>query len=219
QGIIPAGGVIRMVKTDHKKELKHLYNSSSREVTVVDVPPMNFLMLDGEGDPNTSGQFQEAVEALYSLSYTIKFMIKKGKTAVDYSVMPLEGLWRVDDMAQFSIEAKAGWKWTLMIMQPGYVIEDLFEAALEQAGEKKNLPALTKTRFESFHEGLSVQIMHVGPYSEEGPTVKKIHSYIKGNGFEFAGRHHEIYLSDPRRSDPEKMKTIIRQPINTLRLP
>lgn len=206
-----------MIKTDHKKELKHLYNSSSREVTVVDVPPMNFLMLDGEGDPNKSGEFKEAVEALNSVSYILKFMIKKGKTAADYSVMPLEGLWWVDDTAEFSIEDKGGWKWTLMIMQPGYVTEDLFEVALKQAGRKKNLPALTKTRFESFHEGLSVQIMHVGPYSEEGSTVKKIHSFIKENGFEFSGRHHEIYLSDPRRADPEKRKTIIRQPINTIR--
>lgn len=205
-----------MKKIDLKKELKHLYNPSTKEISIVDVPKMNFLMIDGKGDPNTSQEYKEAIEALYTVSYSLKFMIKKGETAIDYVVMPLEGLWWTDDMAQFSTENKGIWKWTAMIMQPEYVTKDLVTKAFEQVEKKKNPPALSKMRFESFHEGLSAQIMHIGPYSAEGPTIKKLHSFIKEKGYEFDGlvqKHHEIYLSDPRRTAPEKMKTIIRQPM------
>lgn len=202
-----------MKKIDLKKELKHLYNSSSKEVFIVDVPEMNFLMIDGKGDPNTAKEYKDAVETLYAVSYALKFMIKKGEKAIDYSVMPLEGLWWVDDMSKFSIEKKDEWKWTAMIMQPEYVTEDLVNKALEQVKEKKNPPALSKVRFESFHEGLSAQIMHLGPFSEEGPTIAKVHAFIKGKGYDLRGKHHEIYLSDPRKSAPEKMKTVIRQPL------
>ena len=139
-------------------------------------------------------------------------MIKKGR-AVDYGVMPLEGLWWIEGMSQFSIETKELWRWTSMIIQPEYVTEDLVSKALEQVEEKKNPPALFKIRFESFREGLSAQIMHIGPYSAEGPTIEKLHSFIRGTGHELRGKHHEIYLSDPRRSAPERMKTVIRQPI------
>lgn len=205
-----------MKKIDLKKELKHLYNPSTKEISIVDVPKMNFLMVDGKGDPNTSQEYKEAIEALYTVSYSLKFMIKKGETAIDYVVMPLEGLWWTDDMAQFSTENKGIWKWTAMIMQPEYVTKDLVTKAFEQVEKKKNPPALSKMRFESFHEGLSAQIMHIGPYSAEGPTIKKLHSFIKEKGYEFDGlvqKHHEIYLSDPRRTAPEKMKTVIRQPM------
>ncbi|MEM2955525.1 MAG: GyrI-like domain-containing protein [Nitrososphaerales archaeon] len=206
-----------MPKIDLKKELKHLYNPSAKEVVIVDVPRMNFLMIDGVGDPNKAQEFKDAVEALYSVSYALKFMIKKEKKAIDYSVMPLEGLWWVDDMSKFSIEDKDAWKWTVMIMQPEFVTKDLFKKALEQVGKKKNLLALSKMRFEDFHEGLSAQIMHIGPYSAEGPTIKKLHNFIKEKGYELRGRHHEIYLGDPRKSAPERMKTIIRQPIEAIK--
>ena len=144
-----------MKKIDLKKELKHLYNPSTKEISIVDVPRMNFLMMDGKGDPNTSQEYKEAIEALYAVSYALKFMIKKGGTAIDYVVMPLEGLWWTDDMAQFSTENKGIWKWTAMIMQPEYVTKDLVTKAFEQVEKKKNPPALSKMRFESFHEGLS----------------------------------------------------------------
>ncbi|MEM3068928.1 MAG: GyrI-like domain-containing protein [Nitrososphaerales archaeon] len=206
-----------MPKIDLKKELKHLYNPSAKEVVIVDVPRMNFLMIDGVGDPNKAQEFKDAVEALYSVSYALKFMIKKEKKAIDYSVMPLEGLWWVDDMSKFSIEDKDAWKWTVMIMQPEFVTKDLFKKALEQVGKKKNLLALSKMRFEDFHEGLSAQIMHIGPYSAEGPTIKKLHNFIREKGYELRGRHHEIYLGDPRKSAPERMKTIIRQPIEAIK--
>lgn len=201
-----------MTKTDFKKELKHLYNPSAKEVVIVDVPKVNFLMIDGAGDPNTTQEFEDAVEALYAVSYALKFMIKREKQ-IDYIVMPLEGLWWVDDMTQFSMENKDIWKWTQMIMQPEFVTKDLVEKALEQAEKKKNPPALSKIRFESLQEGLSAQIMHIGPYSAEGPTIEKLHNFIRENGYEPRGKHHEIYLSDPRKSAPEKMRTVIRQPI------
>jgi hypothetical protein len=206
-----------MPKIDLKKELKNLYNPSAKEVVIVDVSRMNFLMIDGAGDPNKAQEFKDAVEALYSVSYALKFMVKKGRTAIDYSVMPLEGLWWVDDMSKFGMEDKDAWKWTVMIMQPEFVTKDMFKKALEQVGKKKNLLALSKMKFEDFHEGLSAQIMHIGPYSAEGPTIKKLHNFIREKGYELRGRHHEIYLSDPRKSAPKKMKTIIRQPIEAIK--
>lgn len=187
-----------MTKVDLKKELKHLYSASAKEVTVVEVPTMNFLMVDGAGDPNTAAEFKEAVEALYSLSYTLKFMLKRAAEGIDYGVLPLEGLFRADDMSAFCQGKKEQWKWTLMIAQPPFVTLELVNQALEQVMRKKELAGLSRVRFESFDEGLSAQIMHIGPYAEEGPTI---------------GKHHEIYLSDPNRSKPEKLKTIIRQPV------
>lgn len=205
-----------MKKIDFKKELKQLYNSSAKEVAIVDVPEMNYLMIDGKGDPNTAQEYQDAVEALYAVAYALKFMIKKGKDPVDYGVMPLEGLWWTDDMADFSTNNKDNWKWTAMIMQPEFVTEDLYEEALEQVKKKKNPPALPKMRFENFREGISGQIMYIGPYSEEGPTIEKLHNFIREKGYDFEGlsqKHHEIYLGDPRRTAPKKLKTVIRQPI------
>ena len=200
-----------MKKINFKKELKHLYNVSPKEVVEVDVPAMNFLMIDGKGDPNTAKEYQDAIEALYPVSYTLKFMIKKGEKAIDYGVMPLEGLWWVDDMSRFTIEDKSDWKWTSMIMQPEYVTKDLFQEALKQVEKKKNPPALSKIRFEEYNEGKSAQIMHIGSFAEEGLTAEKIHNFIKEKGYELRGKHHEIYLSDFRKVAPEKMKTIIRQ--------
>jgi len=202
-----------MDKIDFKKELKHLYKPSYKEVEIVNVPEMNFLIINGKGDPNTSEEYQDAIETLFSVSYAIKFMIKKGKEAIDYAVMPLEGLWWVDDMSKFSIEDKSNWKWTAMIMQPEFVLLNLVDEAIRQVEGKKNLNALSKINFKAFKEGKSAQIMHIGPFSAEGPTIEKIHQYIKDNGFKLRGKHHEIYLSDVRRAKPEKMKTVIRQPI------
>jgi len=195
-----------------KKELKELYNPSTKRVVIVEVPKMNFLMIDGSGDPNTSQEYKDAVEALFSLSYTIKFMIKKTK-AVDYAVMPLEGLWWVDDMSKFNVTSKDDWKWTAMIMQPAQVTEYIVAKQIEELKKKKNLLGLSKIRFDSFHESTSAQIMYIGAYAEEGPTIKKIHEFINNNHGALEGKHHEIYLSDPRRAAKEKLKTIIRQPM------
>lgn len=200
-----------MDKIDLKKELKNLYNPSAKEVTVVDIPAMNFLLVDGEGAP-ASPQYIEAIDALFSVSYTLKFMVKKSN-GVDYVVMPLEGLWWVDDMTKFSADRKDEWKWTAMIMQPNCVTINEFNLAVEQVKKKKNLPALLKVRFESFNEGLSTQILYVGPFSAEGPTIAKIHVHIQSSGHALSGKHHEIYLNNPATTAPEKLKTIIRQPM------
>jgi len=201
-----------MRKIDYKKELKHLYQASAKKAERVDVPSMNFLMLDGQGDPNASQRFQEGVEALFGLAYTIKFIIKKGVTAVDYGVLPLEGLWWVEDMAGFSIEKKDDWQWTIMIMQPDLVTADMVEAARNQARAKKKSTILDEVRFEAYREGASAQTMHIGPFEEEGPAIEKLHRFIRESGHDLAGRHHEIYLSDIRRTAPGKWKTIVRQP-------
>lgn len=201
-----------MKKIDLKKELKHLYQPSAKEVVQVDVPTMNYLMVDGEGDPNTSQAFSAAVEALFAVSYTVKFKVKKGELAIDYGVMPLEGLWWADDMLRFSIEDKSSWKWTLMIMQPEFVTKEMINTAISEVREKKKATAISRVRFESLGEGKCAQILHVGPFSEEGPTIEKVHAFIDSRG-ERSGKHHEIYLSDTRKADPGKWKTIIRQPM------
>ncbi len=203
-----------MEKIDYKKQLKHLYGPSARKVEIVDVPQMNFLMVDGEGNPNTSKSFSDAIEALYPLSYTLKFMVKKGKRGVDYGVLPLEALWWADDMSAFSTGNKDAWKWTLMIMQPEFITLKMVQEATQEVQKKKKPVSLPFVRFESFKEGKAAQIMHIGPFSEEGPTIEKVHSFIENNGSRRIGKHHEIYLSDIRRAAPEKWKTIVRQPMS-----
>ncbi|NOZ72288.1 MAG: hypothetical protein GXP38_10305 [Chloroflexi bacterium] len=201
-----------MSKVDFKKKWRHLYNPSAKKISVVEVPPLNFLMIDGAGDPNTSPQYQQALEALFSLSYTIKFRIKK-TTGDDYTVMPLEGLWWTEDPGQFSVDHKDQWQWTSMMMQPEFITPEIVTEAITEVRRKKNLAALDKVRFEPYHEGLSAQIMHIGPYAAEAPTIARLHQFIRENGYELRGKHHEIYLSDPRRTRPERLKTVIRQPI------
>lgn len=173
---------------------------------------MNFLMVDGEGDPNRVPEFQEAVEALYGVSYTLKFMLKRSELAADYVVMPLEGLWWTEDMCEFSMDNKDMWKWTLMIIQPGLVTVDQVAEAMRQLAEKKSPPALGKLRFERFEEGRAAQILHMGSYDQEPATIEKLHDFITQEGSTPTGKHHEIYLSDPRRTRPERLKTILRQP-------
>ncbi len=202
-----------MPKADVKKELKHLYSPSAKEMSIVDVPEMKFLQIDGQGDPNTSREYQEAIETLYTVAYQLKFMVKKRDPELDYVVPPLEGLWWVEDMADFSTGNKDAWQWTAMIYQPDHVTRELFEEAVAQVREKKNPTALPLLRFEPYHEGLSVQIMYIGPYADEGPTIERLHAFAKEKGYKLRGKHHEIYLGDPRRTAPEKLKTVIRQPV------
>lgn len=199
-------------KIDIKKQYGTLYSPSKNEVVQVDVPTFNFLMVDGAGDPNTSQTYRDAVEALFSVSYTAKFMIKKGPCAIDYTVMPLEGLWWAEDMTAFTTNDKSQWQWTMMIMQPEWVSPEIIQQAIDQVMKKKSNPALTQLRFERFEEGKCAQIMHVGPFSEEGPNIQRVHEFIEARGVR-SGRHHEIYLSDIRRADPRNWRTIIRQPM------
>jgi hypothetical protein len=201
-----------VTKVDLKKKLKRLYGPSAREVSVVDVPRMNFLMIEGQGDPNTSEEYADALEALYAVSYAIKFRVKRSED-IDYGVMPLEGLWWTDDMREFSVEDKGAWKWTAMIMQPEeYVSQELLEETKSAVEKKKRLAVIPRLRFEAFREELSAQIMHLGPFSAEGPTIERMHRAIEELGGKPRGKHHEIYLSDFRRTKPERLKTVIRQP-------
>jgi hypothetical protein len=201
-----------MQKIDLKKDLQHLYLPSPKAVVLVDVPTFRFLMVDGEGDPNASLAYAAAVEALFSVSYTAKFMVKKRPLALDYAVMPLEGLWWADDMTAFVANERAKWKWTMMIMQPDFVEPALLHEAIGAVRKKKALPALDRLRVESFTEGPCAQTLHVGPFTEEGPTIQRVHDFITASA-SLAGKHHEIYLSDIRRADPARWKTIIRQPL------
>ncbi len=202
-----------MSKIDFKKEYKHLYRPSKKEFVVVDVPPMQFLMIDGHGDPNTAQEYKDAIAALYAVSYKIKFMSKKGLEK-DYVVMALEGLWWADDMETFSTREKSAWDWTMMIMQPEWITQEMVTEAISQVEKSKGLVALPKLRMETYHESLAVQIMHVGSYDDEGPTLHRLHTeFIPENGYEMAGKHHEIYLSDVRKVAPEKLKTVLRQPV------
>jgi len=201
-----------MNKLDLKKEFKEYYNPTAKDVTLINVPEMNFIMIDGQGAPE-SPQFQKAIEALYPIAYTVKFD-KKKKESIDYPVMALEGLWWAEDMSDFDPEKgdRNKWMWTLMIMQPDIVTAADIETAREASVKKKPNPALEKVRLQSYAEGKSAQIMHVGPFSEEGPNVQRIHQRIQEIGGVPFGKHHEIYLSDFRRVDPVKMRTVLRQP-------
>ena len=200
-----------MRKVDLRKDLRHLYGASAKNIAVVDVPSMNFLMVDGVGDPNTSSEYQKAVEALFSVSYSLKFAFKKS-FGVDYRVMPLEGLWWADDMTAFLADDRANWKWTMMIMQPDFIRREDVDDAIATAARKRPNPMLAALRFESFAEGRAAQMLYVGPYAAEGPAIAQLHAFIEEQGGKLAGKHHEIYLSDPRRVPVEKLKTIIRQP-------
>lgn len=203
-----------MDKTDYKKALGSLYAGKVGQFVTVEVPPMQYLMVDGHGDPNTSAEYADAMQALYPVAYTLKFMCKK-ELGQDYGVMPLEGLWWADDMTDFTAGNKGNWHWTAMIMQPAIITADMFERAVQQVADKKAPAALAKVRLEPYDEGRAAQVMYVGPYADEGPTIQQLHAFIREQGGELTATtkyHHEIYLGDPRRTDPAKLRTIIRQP-------
>jgi hypothetical protein len=198
-------------KIDFKKALKQLYNPSTKGFHVVEVPAMNFLMLDGKGDPNTSQVYQVAIDALYSLAYGLKFALKT--QGYDHIVPPLEGLWWMDDMSEFSLANKDLWQWTMMIMQPEWVSSEWVEKVRQQIGQRKTNEMLAHIRFAPYIEGLVVQIVYTGAYADEGPVIADMKEYITTYGYHTNGKHHEIYLGDPRKTSPSRLKTIIRQPV------
>lgn len=201
-----------MEKLDLKKKYKTLYSPSAKEFSIIEVPPLLYIMIDGHGDPNTCQEYADALQTLYSLSYTLKFHIKK-TLEKDYGVMGLEGLWWVPDMSTFRTASKSDWDWTAMILQPDLVTPELFEEAKKLVTAKGKGPSIHKARLETYKEGTSIQVLYFGPYADEGPTIAKMHASAIEQGFILNGKHHEIYLSDARRVAPEKNKTIIRQPI------
>ena len=198
-----------MEKVDFRSDA--LYRPT-RTLALVDVPELPFLMVDGRGDPNTSPDYASAVEALYSLSYAVKFASKSAGR--DYVVAPLEGLWSADRMTSFVDRSKDEWSWTMMIRQPEWLSEADWDAARLRVAPKK-LPALADVRLETFAEGRAAQVMHVGPYDAEAPVIASMHEWIDAQCLALAGRHHEIYLGDPRRAAPEKLRTILRQPVTS----
>jgi hypothetical protein len=198
---------------DLTQTLKYLYLPSFKAPVIVQVPPLNFLMIDGHGDPNVTPAYQAAVEALYQFSYSLKFAMKK-EAGIEYKVMPLEGLWWAENMDSFVSGAKETWDWTMMIAQPDPVTTAWVEKTLAALAVKKDsAPAIPQVRFECYAEGASVQILHLGPYSAEYHNVQRIHAFAAEQGYHPAGKHHEIYLGDPRRTAPEKLRTVLRQPI------
>lgn len=206
------------VKIDFKKKWKNLYQPPTDKVVMVEVPEIQYLMVEGSGDPNTSQEFKDTYAILYPVAYTLKFMSKgKGK---DYVVMPPEALWWADDMTDFLEGNKDNWLWISMMMIPDWITKEQFDEVVVQVKEKKGdelPPTFSKLRFEKYSEGKAAQLMHIGHYSEEHDNIMKIHAFIEEQGGKFDGKvwgqyHHEIYLSDPRRVKPERMKIVIRQP-------
>ncbi len=205
-----------MTKYDVKTAMRELYSGSRRDFVRVEAPPIQYLAIDGRGDPNTSADYAQAVEALYSVAYTLKFASKK-TLGRDFVVGPLEGLWHADDMTTFDRRLKDEWRWTMMIAQPDWITTEMVSAAVASASAKKEIPAAPLIRLFTAHEGSCVQILHVGSYDDETPTLHRLHHhYLPDNGLTFNGHHHEIYLSDARRTPPQKLKTILRQPVREL---
>jgi hypothetical protein len=201
-----------MAPYDVKRELKEFYGPRNREWALVDVPAQQFVAVDGTGDPNTSPDYARAVEALYSVAYTVKFASKRAGR--DFVVGPLEGLWWSPDPSVFTARAKQLWHWRMMISQPYWISVDQVTEAVDAALAKKKLPTIADVRLEDLHEGRCAQILHVGSYDDETPLLAALHEeYLPANNLTFAGLHHEIYLGDPRRTEPARLKTVIRQPV------
>nr|WP_245761795.1 GyrI-like domain-containing protein [Saccharopolyspora shandongensis] len=204
-----------MDKYDIKKVHRVLYSPPSKEFTVVDVPELRYLAVDGRGDPNTSAAYANAIEALYGVAYALKFASKKA-LGRDFVVGPLEGLWRADDPSVFITRRKETWEWTMMISQPDWITDDMVRTAIDNVAKKKENAALGDIRLHTLVEGTCVQILHIGSYDDETPTLDRLHNhYLPDSGLTFNGDHHEIYLSDARRTAPTKLKTILRQPVKT----
>lgn len=201
-----------MASIDLKKVYREHYSAKAGLPVVVDVPARPFLMIDGAGDPNTATEYIDAIQALYPLAYGLRAALKT-ETGDAYTVMPLEGLWWTEDMRDFDTADKSNWLWTAMICLPDAVTQAMIDEVLPAVTKKKDLRSGSKARVESYEEGKAAQVMHLGSYSEEEPTIAALHQFIEDSGCSLSGRHHEIYLSDPRKTDAAKLRTIIRQPM------
>lgn len=214
-----------MKTLDLKKELKAYYAPKPGKPAIIHIPAFQFAMIDGAiekgQEPGNSAGFQMSTQAMYGISYTLKFMVKKRKTdPVDYPVMALEGLWWVED-GHFDIRVKDNWSYTLMMLQPAVITPDLFEEAREQVKKKRgDSPALARVHLSTFEEGLCVQVMHVGPYASEPATVELMRAFAAEHGYRDRvgpnGKHHEIYLGDPRKAEPARLKTVLRHPLEKI---
>ncbi len=205
-----------MDKVDFKKTIES-YQAKHNQFIVTEVPDMQYLMVDGHGDPNTSQEFTDAVAALYPVAYKLKFASKK-EYKKDYAVPPLEGLWWSENMAAFTTARdKSAWDWTMMIMTPEWITDAMFEVAKQTVASKKILASLEKVRLEKLNEGLCVQTLHIGSYDEEASVLAEMHNeFIPGNQLKMTGKHHEVYFSDFRKVAPDKLRTLLRQPVERL---
>lgn len=203
-------------KVDFKKQIP-AYTARQGRFELVTVPMLRYLMIDGHGDPNTAPAYRDALSTIYPVAYALKFLSKRTLDR-DYTVMPLEALWWSDDMAAFTAARdKSRWDWTAMLMTPDWIGQEQFDSALEAVQRKGGAPALDALRLETLDEGLAVQTLHVGSYDDEAPVLAELHEhFIPSNGLKMTGKHHEIYLGDPRRTAPEKLKTILRQPVERI---
>jgi hypothetical protein len=201
------------MKTDLKKQID-TYTAPRGQFEIVTVPTMQYLMIDGHGDPNTSKAYENALTTIYPVAYKLKFL-SKNELDRDYSVMPLEAQWWSSDMASFTAARdKSQWDWTVLIMTPEWLTASHFDTARESVRRKGGAPALDNIRLDTLDEGLAVQTLHIGAYDDEGPVLEAMHDdFIPSHALRMAGKHHEVYLSDPRRTAPEKLKTILRQPV------
>jgi hypothetical protein len=205
-----------MAPYDIKRERKEFYAPKNTSWAVVDVPEQQFIAVDGTGNPNTAPAYAHAVEALYTVAYTLKFTGKR-MAGGDFVVAPLEGLWWADRPEAFTGGAKDSWHWTMLISMPSWITEEMIEDAKQTASAKKKAPTISRLRHLTLHEGPSAQVLHIGSYDDEAPVLHELHhSYLGANGLRPTGLHHEIYLSDPRRTAPEKLRTILRQPVEEL---
>lgn len=199
-------------KIDLRKKYHDLYSPSKKDFSIIEIPPLQYLMIDGSGDPALSQRYMDSIQTLFSLSYTLKFNLKKSQ-GIDYTVMGLEGLWWMPDMKEFSLANRSRWLWTSMMLQPDFITPDLFEEARKQVTARGKAPLAAETRLETYIEGPSCQILYLGAYPDEAPTIAAMHKFIAENGYQPTLKHHEIYLSDMRRVAPEKNRTILRQPV------
>jgi hypothetical protein len=207
-------------KLDFKKEFPDFYDANT-DPSIVTVPSMLYLMVDGKGDPNNNESFEEGIGLLYNVSYTIKMGRKSGKISIstpgpDYTVPPLEGLWYMENMAEWSMDTKNKWEWTIMIRVPDFVSESEVQEAITQVKEKKNPAGLARLYVKKYDEGESVQILHLGPYDDEPPIIQRLHEFAKKSGYKLDGKHHEIYLTNALKCEPSKMRTVLRQPVQKL---
>ncbi len=212
-GTLDGGDVVTEEKYDIKKAHRELYAPRGNDFGLVEVPPIRYLAIDGSGDPNTSAGYAAAVEALFTLAYSLK-AYSRSAFGRDFVVAPLEGLWWADDMDDFIRRHKAAWHWTMLIAVPDWIDGAALDVVRGTARAKKNLPAIDAVQLRTLHEGRCVQILHLGSYDDEGPVLARLHgSFLPEHGLVPRGHHHEIYLSDPRRTLPAKLRTVLRQPV------
>jgi hypothetical protein len=198
---------------DYRRDLGELYDAHD-DPALVEVPPIDFLTIDGHGDPNGSEQFRRAVEAVFAVAYALRFAVRARPDGVDFAVMPLEGLWWIPNARVWDFDDKSDWDWKLMVAQPPIVTVDLVRDTIEDVRARRRMRTLDLVRFERVEEGTCAQLLHRGPFSAERPTLERLFAFIKREGFVPVGKHHEVYLTDPQRTAPERMRTIVRQPVS-----